>query len=158
METPYLFVYGTLMSTARGFMGQAQRERLGNESVAIGAGCVAGRLYNLGRYPGFVAPDLPAISRPALGVQQAGSEVAPEVVYGEVVELKSPRQSLRWLDAYEGVSGDGGRAGDEYLRRQFDVALIDANEASGTLSAWLYIYQGRFDPRMQVSSGRWSVR
>lgn len=158
METPYLFVYGTLMSTACGFMGQAQRERLSGESEPVGAASVTGRLYDLGRYPGFVALARPSVLTRAVGSGNSPDAGAREVVYGEVVKLSNVRQSLRWLDAYEGVSGDGGRAGDEYLRRPFDVMLSEGSGAPRTLCAWLYVYQGRFDRRMLVRSGRWSAR
>lgn len=174
METPYLFVYGTLMSTATGFLGQTQRARLKGESEPVGPATVGGRLYDLGRYPGLVVTSpASAAGRPA-GVQSVSGAFsgagARDVVFGEVVKLIDARRSLRWLDAYEGVYGDGGRAGDEYLRRPAEVWLrgpggrsdrdapAEAAAEAQALSAWAYVYQGRFDPRMQIRSGVWSVR
>lgn len=174
METPYLFVYGTLMSTATGFLGQTQRARLAGESEPVGPAAVGGRLYDLGRYPGLVVTSPVSVAGRSARVQPvsgaASGEGARDIVFGEVVKLIDPRRSLRWLDTYEGVYGDGGRAGDEYLRRPAEVWLCgpgglsdqDAPAGAGAevqaLSAWVYVYQGRFDPRMQIRSGVWSAR
>ncbi len=170
METPYLFVYGTLMSTATGFLGQTQRARLAGESEPVGAAFVGGRLYDLGRYPGLVVAGAAPVAGKLAGVQHGPCAGMRNVVYGEVVKLIDARASLRWLDAYEGVYGDGGRAGDEYLRRPAEVWLrgpggqvdearqVEELKPAPSLSAWVYVYQGRFDPRMQIRSGVWAAR
>jgi gamma-glutamylcyclotransferase (GGCT)/AIG2-like uncharacterized protein YtfP len=79
-----LFVYGTL----RAFVATAEGERLRRQSRLVGHGRVAGRLYDLGRYPGLTEP------------RRAGEWVA-----GELYRLRTPRATLRALDRYECGSG-----------------------------------------------------
>ena len=75
-----LFVYGTL----RPFFDNPMARRLRREGRRIGVASLAGRLYDLGRYPG--------ISRPRR---------REEWVTGELYRLRRPRHTLRVLDRYE---------------------------------------------------------
>lgn len=75
-----LFVYGTL----RAFVATAAGDRLRRQSSLVGRACVAGRLYDLGRYPGLAPPRRPG-----------------EWVVGELYRLTNPRLTLRALDLYE---------------------------------------------------------
>lgn len=96
-STPYLFVYGTLLSSQR-------RNRfslyLANNADLIGFATIPGRLYGLKRYPGL---------RPALEPDDR--------VTGEVHRLRKPELTLRTLDAYEA---------SDYRRIRRQVALEDS--------------------------------
>lgn len=132
---PYLFVYGTLKSSHKGAFGQDKRDRLHRESRLLGPATASGRLFDLGDYPGLVAPDTPG-----------------DVVHGEVVELADPETSFRWLDAYEGIRTDTLHA-SEYHREPRRVRL-----ASGTeLTAWVYIYARDVSGARLVTGGTWSA-
>jgi gamma-glutamylcyclotransferase (GGCT)/AIG2-like uncharacterized protein YtfP len=134
-----LFVYGTL----RAFVVTAAGERLRRRSRLVGYARVAGRLYDLGGYPGLGKP------------RRAG-----EWVVGEMYRLRTPRRTLRALDRYERGAGfararaiaylaDGSRrcvwvyrflrpvyaarriAGGDYERRQPAAGIAGAEEAAG---------------------------
>ncbi|MEI9899845.1 MAG: gamma-glutamylcyclotransferase family protein [Hyphomicrobium sp.] len=85
-KTRYLFLYGTLMSGARGALGTEERLRLARESDSLGPASIAGaHLYDLGDYPGvFLGEDVDAR------------------VHGELVLLDKPQVTILWLDEYEG--------------------------------------------------------
>ena len=76
-----LFVYGTLMSWAKGALGLNERKRLSREASSLGPATLRGRLYDLGQYPGLII-----------------SNVDADVVHGEVFELFRPAVTLQWLD------------------------------------------------------------
>jgi gamma-glutamylcyclotransferase (GGCT)/AIG2-like uncharacterized protein YtfP len=128
-----LFVYGTLLSTARHPMGA----RLRREARLLGEASLPGRLYSLGRYPGLVeAPHIQSL--------------AQHLVYGELYALATPAVTLGWLDAYEGIVP---RKPDRspYARVERAVRL-----ASGeTVSAWVYVYLKSVRTRPVVPGGRW---
>ena len=75
-DTPYLFVYGTLMR------GLLLHGLIADRSSFMGEGTIAARLIDLGRYPGAI-PDVDARLR------------------GEVFRLDSP-EIWRTLDSVEG--------------------------------------------------------
>jgi gamma-glutamylcyclotransferase (GGCT)/AIG2-like uncharacterized protein YtfP len=79
-----LFVYGTL----RGFVTTAIGRQLRRHARLVGVARVAGRLYDLGRYPGVVR------------CRRGG-----ERVIGELYRLRDPRRTLRILDFYEVGTG-----------------------------------------------------
>ncbi len=129
--TPHLFVYGTLLSGARHPMGA----RLAREARLLGDATIRGRLYDLGRYPGLVE-----------------AEDAACLVHGEVYTLNSPAASLRWLDAYEGISKDV--ANNDYERCQRVAHL-----ASGAdMTVWVYLYRAPLRGLSPIAGGRWTSR
>lgn len=136
---PYLFVYGTLKSACAGHFGCSQRERLQRESRLLGAAVMAGRLYDLGRYPGLADAMAPG-----------------EEVHGEVVELRDPAAAFQWLDAYEGIFA-GAPDASEYHRVQRPAWPLDAAAASlaGTMTAWVYLYAGDWSSARRIEGGRW---
>jgi gamma-glutamylcyclotransferase (GGCT)/AIG2-like uncharacterized protein YtfP len=136
METSHLFVYGTLMSAATGRLGRAQRQRLQQQAKSLGPATTAGRLYDLGRYPGLVASDDTA-----------------NVAHGEVYVLYDPARSLRWLDAYEGLV-PGNHEGNEYQRAMRPVRLAGGVE----LTAWVYLYARDTGEARLLREGRWPGR
>ncbi|CAN0225877.1 unnamed protein product [Phaeothamnion confervicola] len=130
----YLFAYGTLMSAAGGKMGRAQRQRLGREgSLVAPVATIAGRLHDLGDYPGLVESNTPG-----------------DVVRGEVWHLSSPDPTWLWLDAYEGIV-PGNHSHNEYERLERPVMLTDGT----SLSAWVYLYRRPVDPQTFIPGGNW---
>jgi len=127
----YLFVYGSLMSTAGHRMGA----RLHREARRIGAATMQGRLYRVSWYPGAVDSADPA-----------------QRVHGEVWALEDPQRALAWLDDYEGVAPGHGEGGD-YRRLERPVRLASAAE----LTAWVYLYQREVTRLPAISDGRWSA-
>ena len=97
----HLFVYGSLMSTARHRMG----ERLRAEARLIGPATMQGRLYRVSWYPGV-----------------SESTDPEQRVHGELYALDTPSHALAWLDAYEGVA-PGSRESGEYTRVERPVRL-----------------------------------
>jgi gamma-glutamylcyclotransferase (GGCT)/AIG2-like uncharacterized protein YtfP len=132
----HLFVYGTLMRSARTAFGAPQRQRLAAESRSLGAARAPGALYDLGSYPGLVVTHAPQ-----------------GVVHGEVVALEAPAATFSWLDVYEGIGSPGAAIpGDgEYERGVLTVTLAGGDE----LSCWAYIYIGPLARAREVPGGRW---
>lgn len=127
-----LFVYGTLMPRAESDYGRSMRERLLRSSRVLGDATVAGRLYDLGEYPGLVLSGDP------------GDEA-----HGVVLRLEDPESVFPWLDAYEGIRN--GAADNEYERVLRPVRL-----AGGTLlSAWVYVCLAPVASDQAIPDGRW---
>lgn len=141
-EPRLLFVYGTLMSTARGDMGHAQRARLDTASRVVGPATIAGYLFDLGDYPGLVL-QLPLGAAASIGR-----------VSGEVRALDNPDEMLAWLDRYEGIRTDDP-TGSEYRREAITVRLEKPADEARELQAWVYIYQGPLMHGRLVVDGRW---
>jgi gamma-glutamylcyclotransferase (GGCT)/AIG2-like uncharacterized protein YtfP len=135
-ESDHLFVYGTLMSSARAArLGARERTRLRRESSSLGPASMPGRLYDLGAYPALV-----------LSVGGRG------LVRGELLKLDDPAVALSWLDAYENAAPGSGHK--EYRR-----SIRQARLASGALvDAWVYEYLGSVARALPVASGRWLPR
>lgn len=135
-DTRYLFLYGTLMSGARGVLGTEERLRLARESDSLGpASLVGAQLYDLGAYPGALpVDDLDAI------------------VHGELVALVKPQATILWLDEYEGfVHGAGD---NDYDRLVCEVRLAGGE----TIEAWIYVLHTTPADARRVVSGRWGSR
>jgi gamma-glutamylcyclotransferase (GGCT)/AIG2-like uncharacterized protein YtfP len=128
---PHLFVYGSLMSTARHPMG----ERLRAEARLIGAATIQGRLYRVSWYPGAADSTDPA-----------------QRVHGELYALDAPARALAWLDAYEGVA-PGSRKPSEYARVERPIRLASGRD----VTAWVYLYQQDVSQLPLVAEGRWTV-
>ena len=127
---PYLFVYGSLLSTA----GHPMGARLRRESRLIGEASMPGRLYRISQYPGLV--------------EDADGQAR---VWGEVYELSNPTASLHWLDAYEGIV-PGAPGSDEYERVERLLRLVSGEE----LTAWVYLYRKPVAGLQLIASGRWT--
>ena len=132
--TPHLFVYGTLMSSATGALGQAERARLAGEARTLGpATMAAARLYDLGRYPAL-----------------AETGKTADTVHGEALTLADPQRTLAWLDDYEGfIPGDYNLS--EYARLERQIRLADGAE----LAAWVYIFRRDVAALRPITGGRW---
>lgn len=130
----YLFVYGTLMTAARGRLGAVQRARLSLKGTSLGAATIAGRLINLGAYPGLLEP--------------AGPD---DVVHGELFRLDRPDEVISWLDSYEGIPEEPTPQ-DEYVRVLVPARLVSGEE----VAAWVYRYRGTSRDFPIIASGRWN--
>jgi gamma-glutamylcyclotransferase (GGCT)/AIG2-like uncharacterized protein YtfP len=108
--SPYLFVYGTLMTRTRGLLGAGERARLQREGENLGAATIAGRLIDLDAYPGLVEPAAPG-----------------DVVHGELFRLDRPVEVLSWLDSYEEVAPEPTPK-EEYARVLMTVHLPSGEE------------------------------
>jgi gamma-glutamylcyclotransferase (GGCT)/AIG2-like uncharacterized protein YtfP len=127
----YLFVYGTLM---RGF-DHPMAKLLSRSAEFVGEARCRGRLYLVTHYPGLVL-----------------SDAADDVVFGELVRLHRPEESLATLDEYEGCGP--GAASPQYLRQVLPVTRDD-----GTVSeAWTYIYNRPVAKLTRIASGRFLER
>src|SRR5262245_40133206 len=124
-----LFVYGSLMSSARHPKG----EQLRREARLIGKGAMPGRLYKISWYPGLVEAD------------DAGARV-----HGEVCALTSPGATLQWLDAYEGI-GPGRPEPHDYARVERTVLV-----GGRAITAWVYVYRKDVAGLRLIPSGRWA--
>jgi gamma-glutamylcyclotransferase (GGCT)/AIG2-like uncharacterized protein YtfP len=126
---PNLFVYGTLLSSA----GHPNGERLQREARLLGTATIAGKLFNLGRYPGLVE-DAASVGR----------------VHGEVYALTAPAPSLAWLDAYEGIV-PGDQTQNAYARVERRARLTAGEE----VPVWVYVYLEPIEASRLIPGGRW---
>lgn len=138
----YLFAYGTLMAAAgrlaRSGLGAAERARLAREGRLVGGAMMAGRLYDLGSYPGLVD-----------GNVGCGSAY---VVRGELWWLAEPAVTFSWLDRYEGIDAARPEAGEyrRVVRPLVGPALPEDVEA-----AWVYLYAGDVSAARSIAGGDW---
>jgi gamma-glutamylcyclotransferase (GGCT)/AIG2-like uncharacterized protein YtfP len=131
MISDRLFVYGTLM---RGF-DHPMAKLLSRSAEFCGEARCRGRLYLVKHYPGLVL-----------------SGNASDIVFGELVRLHRPEQTLATLDDYEGCGP--GVASPQYLRQVLPVTLED-----GTVShAWTYVYNRSVAKLTRITSGRFVER
>ena len=132
-ETNLLFVYGTLLTRARGELGADMRARLKTESTSLGEATIPGRLFSLGTFPVMLAPAAPS-----------------DTVHGEVLLLADAESVFVWLDPYEGITPGHKRQG-EYERVRRSVRLASGEE----LIAWVYLYVADATNAPPIPSGRW---
>ena len=125
--SPLLFVYGTLRRSG----GHAMSEFLAARSRFVSAANAAGRLYDLGPYPGMAEP-----------------ADAKERVRGEVYELHEPEATLAKLDRYEGCGPEDPQP-RLYERVLASVTLDNGEE----VRAWLYLYRGPLAQARHIPCG-----
>jgi gamma-glutamylcyclotransferase (GGCT)/AIG2-like uncharacterized protein YtfP len=118
-----LFVYGTL----RPFVDIAMAQWLRDSARHVGLATVAGRLYDLGPYPGMTA-----------------ARARRERVVGDVYRVVNPR-ALRTLDRYEA----GARGKARFVRERCVVQL----DTGVHRSAWLYRYRCSVVGAARIASG-----
>lgn len=128
-----LFVYGTLMTRARGELGADMRARLKETSTSLGEAAIDGRLFDMGSYPVMIAPAAPA-----------------DVVHGEMLRLADPEKVFVWLDPYEGFV-PGRAQGNEYERTRRTVRLANGDRQE----AWVYFYVADTSRLTSIPGGRW---
>ena len=139
-RSEFLFVYGSLMSNARGRLGMAERRALRWHARRIGLATRPGKLHDLGGYPGLV------ISRrgPPAGHVRG---VHDGVVYGEVWRIIDGRRVWPLLDAYEGLD----RVPPHYARALARVRLVSGR----CLTVWVYLALDHVSALPRAPRGRW---
>ena len=113
-----LFAYGTLRR------GAPMHGLLEERTTWIGPASVAGRLVDLGAFPGLVPPVVPT-----------------DRVHGDLFAIAEARHEelLDALDRYEGAS--------------FERVEQIVDGPDGPARAWLYVYRGEVDGRPVVAGG-----
>jgi gamma-glutamylcyclotransferase (GGCT)/AIG2-like uncharacterized protein YtfP len=129
-----LFVYGTLLTRARGELGADMRARLAAESTSLGEATIPGRLFDMGTFPVMIEPASPS-----------------DVVHGEVLRLRDAESVFVWLDPYEGIE-PGHRREGEYDRVRRSVRL----RSGATLETWVYLYSADVSRLPAIPGGRWA--
>ncbi|MSU76467.1 MAG: gamma-glutamylcyclotransferase [Gemmataceae bacterium] len=122
----YLFVYGTLKRRSRHPMAR----HLAQAACFVGVGRIAGRLYNLGRFPGLKEP-----------------RSNEDRVQGDVYDLGLDAEAtLATMDAYENAESPPPTP---YERLAEAVTL----DTGGTLMAWVYWYRGTIREEGFIATG-----
>ena len=122
----YLFVYGTLKRRSRHPMAR----RLAQSARFDGADKIAGRHYNLGRFPGMKEPISPS-----------------DWVHGDIYDLGDAAElTLQEMDAYENAESPPPTA---YEREIATVTLDDGSE----MSVWVYWYRGNVTEEHFITTG-----
>jgi gamma-glutamylcyclotransferase (GGCT)/AIG2-like uncharacterized protein YtfP len=132
-EQNLLFVYGTLLTRARGSLGTDMRARLKTASTSLGEATIPGRLFDMDTFPVMIEPAAPT-----------------DTVHGEVLRLGDPEAVFVWLDPYEGIT-PGHNGAKEYERVRRTVRLATGEE----LMAWIYLYVAGVSGLPAIPSGRW---
>ncbi len=125
----YIFVYGTLLTSIPSSMSKFLRRK----AQLIGKATVAGSLYDLGMYPGFVSG--------------GGGRVKGELYR---LEPATEEMTLQMLDAYESVTG---APEDEYQRVEVTAKVNDG----GTFVAFTYEYRGDTDDKEIIPLGDYAA-
>ena len=122
-----LFVYGTLLRRSRHPMARLLAQR----GHYVGPAKVAGRLYDLGRYPGMLE-----------------SQDDADWVHGDLYDLGDGADTLAQLDAYELEESPL----PAYFERQLGRAILADGSA---IAAWIYWYRGKVNESQRIASGRY---
>jgi len=129
----WLFVYGTLLSRSRDQIGREMRRHLQTHCIKRRPARVAGLLYDLGGYPGWV--------------EQPGGN---HWVYGEALLLDDCGQVFQLLDPYENFDPKRPDEG-EYVR----VVRQVLSRRGERIGAWAYGYCGELVGKSSIRNGRW---
>jgi gamma-glutamylcyclotransferase (GGCT)/AIG2-like uncharacterized protein YtfP len=127
-----LFVYGTLR---RGSDHPLAR-RLAAHARWVGGATAAGRLYDLGSYPGLTEAGTPG-----------------ECARGDVYDLADPAALLPVLDDYEGCGASALRPW--LYERVRTMVILDGGEEA---MAWVYYYRGPLDSARRITSGDYQAQ
>ena len=132
--TQHLFVYGSLMPQLTSAFGKAERTRLARESTVIGPASVAGKLFDLGQYPGL-------LSNSCLHTR----------VHGELLRLNMPDETFAWLDPFEDIVPGRAVDANQYERVTRTVTTADGGE----IAAWVYVMWRVPASASEITTGRW---
>lgn len=122
-----LFVYGTLLRRSSHPMARFLAEC----AVFLGEVKIAGRLYNLGRFPGLTAGE------------------PGDWTYGDLYDLgERASTTLTELDRYE---GDESTPEALFHRKLAEVICADETK----IQAWVWWFRGAVRPEQRLLSGRY---
>ena len=130
----YVFTYGTLMSSATGDMGAAERALLQAFGRCAGRSTIRGAMFDAGACPGVVL-----------------SGGRHDVIQGELwrIPLELP-DILEALDRYEGCAAQSPKP-HPYGRHRIRARCIGV----GRVTAWIYLWAGSTDDLVRIRDGRW---
>jgi gamma-glutamylcyclotransferase (GGCT)/AIG2-like uncharacterized protein YtfP len=130
----HVFTYGTLMSSAIGDMGAAERALLKAFGVCLGEASIRGEMFDAGACPGVVRKD-----------------DATGLVHGELWRLPRHLPDLvEALDRYEGC------AAQSPLPHPYERRRVRVRSRSGErLTAWVYLWVRSTDGLARIADGRW---
>jgi gamma-glutamylcyclotransferase (GGCT)/AIG2-like uncharacterized protein YtfP len=121
MEPCYLFVYGSLRREVAGPMGLYLQQR----ATFVSMGSCAGKLYDLGPYPGLI-------------------DAKEGRVRGELWLIRAPEEAtLAELDEYEGESPP------LFTREKREVLT----EHGARVAAWVYLYRRSYSHGRLIEGG-----
>jgi gamma-glutamylcyclotransferase (GGCT)/AIG2-like uncharacterized protein YtfP len=139
-----LFTYGTLMlTTGIAAVDEAMRKA----GVSLGRGYVHGHLYDLGEYPGAVAPG--AATALTSGIASVNPDDDEPRVWGHLLRLADPEALFAVLDPYEGFDA-GNPSASEFVRARVGVLLAGSETP---LEAQIYWYNFPLPGRARIDSG-----
>lgn len=124
----FLFIYGTLLQPDNPFANY-----LSQNCTCISAGKLKGLLYDIGEYPGAVI-----------------GNNTDNYIHGSIYQLHHPKENLRVIDDYEGYGLEQDLP-NLYIR---SVASIETD--SGTVDAWIYLYNLPTNGLPQIPSGNYA--
>jgi gamma-glutamylcyclotransferase (GGCT)/AIG2-like uncharacterized protein YtfP len=127
-----LFVYGTLRNDVPGSAARL----LGPDARLLGFARARGRLFSIGRYPGFVPASEP-----------------DAWVHGQLFVLANPSEAFTRLDVHEGCSPEDPHP-HEFERVQLQV-IADSGDCQ---HVWTYVYKGSTQNKRIIASGDYSAR
>jgi gamma-glutamylcyclotransferase (GGCT)/AIG2-like uncharacterized protein YtfP len=128
LESPYIFVYGTLRAAPSHTMSKV----LERHADFVSRGRIPGVLYDVGRYPG--------------AVKKSGTRA---FVWGDVYRLRDPERALQILDRYEGWDEKKQPRSAEFKRSRVAVDV----GAGKKVRAWIYLYNRSTEGLPQIRSG-----
>lgn len=130
----YIFTYGTLMSTATGNMGAAERALLDAFAQCLGPVSTRGAMFRAGACPGVVLGGRP-----------------DELVQGELWHLPDDMPDLlAALDAYEGCAPHCPLP-HPYARQRLRIRTPRGNR----VTAWVYVWAKSTEGLVRIADGRW---
>ena len=132
----FLFVYGTLLSTAGHSLGAFLRDR----AELVGEGTIRARLYIVEEVDADGVNRYPA----ALPVHQRDDRV-----WGEVYRITDAETLMPRLDAFEACA-PGCKEPYEFLPRAVEVTMAGGDAAT----AWSYLYTYDVTGMRHIPSGR----
>jgi gamma-glutamylcyclotransferase (GGCT)/AIG2-like uncharacterized protein YtfP len=127
MVAEFIFVYGTL----RKQMASSMYYVLATHCEYFSDGVMHGTLYEVCGYPGAIA-----------------SSNANDKVFGELYKMLDRKRVLGLLDDYEECS-DRFPVPREYICKQLSIELV----GSGSVVAWVYLYNHDVSKLQQIKSG-----
>ncbi len=130
----HIFTYGTLMSSATGDRGLAERALLQAFGQCVGLASIRAAMFDAGACPGVVL----------IGGRR-------DVVEGEVWRIPPDLPDiLHALDRYEGCAAQSPKP-HPYRRHRIRVRCA----GGGRVTAWIYLWAKSTDGLVRILDGRW---